>query len=120
MEAAGGRTIGSSLWPAAAALALAACGGSGGSQTENSVDALRDAAEQSTPAARQVLENAAERLEGQNVQVPPGAPGSPVQDAMNQAGAAQAQSEQQAPPPMQAQPHRAGDPVPPPKTMAPQ
>lgn len=97
--------------------ALGACGGAGDGAAENGAEALRSAAEQSSPAARDILINEAERIEDQNVQAPPGAPGSPVQDAMQRAGNAQAAD---APPPLQAQPHKAGDPVPPPKTHPPQ
>lgn len=94
----------------AAAFALAACD-QRDTTTENSVEALEEAAEQSTPRAAEVLENAAERIEDQNVQLPPGAPGSPVQEAMERAGDAQTVE----PPPMiNAKPHREGDPVPPP------
>ena len=106
---------------AAAALlavaALGACGGAKDSTAENSAEALRDAADQSTPEARDILMNEAERIEDRNVQLPPGAPGSPVQDAMQRAGNAQVTD---APPPLQARPHRPGDPGPPPKTHPPQ
>jgi hypothetical protein len=101
----------------AAGLALGGCGGGNKSQTENNINALESAAEQSTPQARDILLNEADRLEGQNVHLPPNAPGSPTQEAMNKAGNVQAQ---QAAPPQQAQPHRAGEPTPPPKVTPPQ
>ncbi len=44
-----------------AALLLASCGGS--SPADNTADQLENAAEQSTPGAAQVLENAADRIE---------------------------------------------------------
>jgi len=76
----------------AAMLALGACGAgeNKGAQNaaQNSADVLRNAAEQSTPEAREVLLNEAQKIEGQNVTAAPGAPGSPVQDAMQNAGAA--------------------------------
>jgi hypothetical protein len=77
------------------ALSLAACGKS----AEEA--ALENAAEQSTPEAAAVLENAAE--EGAN-----------VQEAMQAAGNAQAGSHP-APISQGAKPHAPGDPVPPPK-----
>jgi hypothetical protein len=80
------------------ALALAACGKQGADA--NSAAALESAAEQSTPEAADVLRNAAEQ-------------GSNVQEAMQAAGNAQAQSAAQ--PSQGAKPHAAGDPVPPPK-----
>ena len=90
---------------AAAAFGLAACG----SPTEggNEAEALMNAAEQSTPEAAAVLENAAEQ-------------GANVQEAMQAAGNAQAEAIQprQAPPAVQAKPHAKGDPVPPPKVKA--
>ena len=90
-------------------LNLAACGGGGGSQAENTAEALEEAAEQSDPAAAQVLENAADSaLEG-NVS---------AQQALQSAGNAQAQTvpqAQQAPPSQQAQPNRGGQQTPPPK-----
>ena len=73
--------------------ALAACGGNKGSQTKNNVDALQNAADQSPPAAAEVLRNEADALRDQNIQVPPGDPNSPVQQAMNKAGNVQAGQE---------------------------
>ena len=108
--------------PALATLfALAACGSS--TPAENSAAALENAASQSDPAAAAVLENAADAVREQNSQLPPGAPGSPVQDALQDAGNAQAatvpqpqaQRQGQPAPPVGAKPHQPGDPVPPPK-----
>lgn len=98
------------LLAALAGTALAGCGG-GGSKAENSADALRNAADQSSPAAREVLMNEAQRIEEQNLQ------GPVVQDAMSKAGNAQSGN---AAAPVQAQPHKAGDPVPPPKVTPPE
>lgn len=86
-----------------APLVLAGCGQSGG----NEADALERAAEQSTPEAADVLRNAADR-------------GDNVQEAMQEAGNAQAAAAQPqaAPPTRDAKPHAAGDPVPPPKIPA--
>jgi len=103
---------------AAATLTLGACGGGGNAGNtaqapQNSAEALRSAAEQSTPEARQVLLNEAERLEGENVTAPPGAPGSPVQEAMENAADKAAAPP---PPPRQAVPRQPGDPAPPPTT----
>lgn len=62
------------LAPAAALILLAACGGN------SEEDKLREAADQSDPAAAAVLENAADN-------------GMSAQDAMDQAGAAQARAD---------------------------
>ena len=78
----------------AALLALAACGGR--EPAENTADQLEDAAEQSTPAAADVLENAADRVEEGGVRDPDAA----AQEALNQAGNAQAPG----PPPGTSQP----------------
>ena len=96
-----------------ALLPLAGCGGNSSGQTKNNVDALENAAEQADPMTRNVLLNQAERIEGTNTQLPPGAPGSPTQQALEQAANANAQANE---PPQQAVPHKAGDPAPPPKT----
>ena len=89
--------------PIAAALAigLAACGQQG--PAESKEELLEQAAEQSTPEAAAVLENAAEQ-------------GANVQEAMQAAGNAQVAGEARtpAPPVRQAKPHEKGDPVPPP------
>src|SRR3712207_5643649 len=96
------------LLPILPLLALAACGG-GGSPAENTAEALEQAAEQSDPAAAQVLENAADAArEG----------ASNAQGALQAAGNAQAATvpqPQQAPPSVQAQPNRGGQQTPPPK-----
>ena len=99
----------------AAALGLAACGQQ--SQAENSAEALENAAEQSTPEAAALLENRADEIRDQNVTAPIDAPGSPVQQALQDAGNAQAAADapQKAPPSQGAKPHAKGDPVPPPK-----
>jgi hypothetical protein len=91
----------------AALLPLAACGSGSQNPAENAADKLEEAAAQSDPAAAPVLENAADAVrEGR---------ASP-QDAMQQAGNAQAGTlPTQAPPSMQAQPNRAGQQVPPAK-----
>ena len=65
-----------------ALLALTACGGKG--PAENKADQLEEAAEQSTPAAEEVLENAADRIE-EGVPNPDRA----AQNALENAGDAQ-------------------------------
>ena len=87
---------------AALAIGLAGCGQQ--SPVENKAELLEEAAEQSTPEAAAVLENAAEQ-------------GANVQEAMQAAGNAQVagQAKTPAPPVRQAKPHAKGDPVPPPK-----
>lgn len=95
--------------PIAAFLGLAACGGGGQSQAENTAEALDQAAEQSDPAAAEVLENAADAVREGN--------GS-AQQALQNAGNAQAAAvpqPRQTPPSMQAQPNRTGQQTPPPK-----
>jgi hypothetical protein len=76
----------------AGAAMLAGCGGAGkgNSQTQNNVNALQSAANQSSPAAREVLQNEAANLSGQNVTLPPNDPRSPTQQAMNKAGQVEA------------------------------
>ena len=78
-----------SIAAAAGLLALAGCGGNEASET------LEEAAEQSTPAAAEVLENRADALEDADYNGSLSAPGSPVQDAMQDAGNASAPSEPQ-------------------------
>ncbi len=68
-------------------LLLSACGGGG--EAGNSADQLREAAEQSSPEAANVLENAADTIEQQNIQDPAAA-----QRALEQAGNVQAQGNQ--------------------------
>ena len=92
-----------------ALLGLAACGSGGQSQKENSADALENAAEQSDPAAAEVLENAADAVREGDVT---------AQQALQTAGNAQAATvpqPQRAAPPVQAQPNRGGQQTPPPK-----
>lgn len=97
----------------AACSALAACGG-GSAPAEDAAENLEAAAEQSDPAAAAVLENAADEIGDAD-----GAEANEItQRALEQAGNAQAATgagrPQAAPPSRQAQPHRPGDPVPPP------
>lgn len=104
--------------------ALAACGG-GSERAEQNADLLENAADQSTPAAAAVLENAADRIEEQDVALPPGHPDSSVQQAMDRAGAAQAEANRggtaptPVPPPVQAVPHGADKGNPPPTVRTP-
>jgi hypothetical protein len=98
----------SAALPAAALLLLSACGSGG--QADQTADKLEDAAEQSDPAAAAALQNSADSIrEGET--------GANAQEAMQQAGNAQAETvqPQQAPPSMQAQPNRTGQQTPPPK-----
>src|SRR5688572_4530981 len=67
-----------------AALLVAACG-SDPSPAESTADNLEEAADQSTPEAAAVLDNAAEQIRDQNVQDPAAAQG-----ALEAAGNAQA------------------------------
>jgi hypothetical protein len=101
-------------------LALAACGSS--DPASNTAERLQEAAEQSDPAAAEVLENAAAQIDDQNAAAPAGAPGSAAQEALEAAGNAQAATVQTGGgntatpgPPPGAKPHAPGDPVPPPK-----
>jgi hypothetical protein len=98
----------SATLPAAAFLILAACGG--GSPADQTADKLEEAAEQSDPAAAAALENAAADMRD-------GEGSGNAQEALQQAGNAQAATvqPQQAPPSMQAQPNRTGQQTPPPK-----
>ena len=92
------------------AFAIAGCGGDDAG--DNKVEALEAAAEQSTPAAAEVLENAAEQAEEGNVS---------IDAAMQAAGNAQVRggtAPTPAPPQRQAKPHAKGDPVPPPTIPA--
>jgi hypothetical protein len=67
------------------ALALAGCGGSG--PQDNAADRLESAADQSSPAAANVLDNEADRVRDSNVADENAA----VQGAMQAAGNAQAE-----------------------------
>lgn len=101
------------------AAGLAACGGaSSGSQTQNSVGRLENVADQSSPAAAGVLRDEAERLEGQNIQLAPDDPNSPVQAAINKAANVQSATDNPRPS-AGAMPRAPGDPVPPPKAAPP-
>ena len=71
-----------SLSAAGLALLLAACGGD--TAAESTADNLEKAAEQSTPEAAAVLENAADQIEAGNVQDP-----AAGQKALEAAGNAQ-------------------------------
>ncbi len=68
----------------AASLILVACGGND-SPAEQRADSLEEAAEQSNPAAAEVLEERAEQIRESNIQNP-----SATQDALEAAGNAQA------------------------------
>jgi hypothetical protein len=101
----------SAAFPAAALLVLAACGSGG--QADQTADKLEEAAEQSDPAAAAALENSAQSIrEGESA--------ANEQEALQEAGNAQAATvqPQQAPPSMQAQPNRTGQQTPPPKVPA--
>ena len=94
--------------PASALLLLCACGGGGGDTKADQLDA---AAEQSDPAAAAVLQNAADAAREGN--------GAAPQQALEDAGNAQAATlPTPTPPSKQAQPHKPGDPVPPPQAEA--
>lgn len=101
----------------APALALASCGSSS-DPTEQQADRLENAAEQSTPEAAAVLDNAADTIRDQGATGDAGDPNSSVQQAMEQAGAAQAGNAAgtttPAPPSQQAVPHGAEKGNPPP------
>ena len=69
----------------AAGLGFAAAGCGSESPAENKAEALEEAAEYSTPAAADVLENAAEEIREENITEP-----GVTQDALEAAGNAQA------------------------------
>jgi hypothetical protein len=105
--------------PAAALLLLCACGAGG--QADATADKLEEAAEQSDPAAAEVLETAADDIREGNSASPASAPGSEAQQAMEAAGNAQEATlyqPQPAPPSLQAEPNRGGQQTPPPKTKS--
>jgi hypothetical protein len=79
------------LLPVAAALALGACAKQ--STAENAADQLDNAAAQSDPAAAAELENAADAIRDNEVDVAVNAPGSAAQQALENAGEAQARSQ---------------------------
>ena len=111
----------SATLPAAALLFLCACGGGGQNQAEATAEKLEEAAEQSDPAAAEVLENAADEVRDGNAAAPASDGNSQAQQALEAAGNAQAGTvprPQSAPPSMQAQPNRGGQQTPPPKTKA--
>jgi hypothetical protein len=79
-------------------LALAACSGhSSNDAADQQADALDNAAEQSTANAAKVLHSQADAIRENGAVGAPGQPGSTVQQAMNQAGAAQSGHAKQAP-----------------------
>jgi hypothetical protein len=96
----------------AATALLSACG-------SNSSSKLEEAAEQSDPAAANVLLDQANALEGQGDSGSLSDPNSPAQQALEAAGNAAAQAAPPAPqqqgPATGAKPHAAGEPVPPPQ-----
>ena len=77
----------------AALLVLPACGGPAEETApvsgESVAEKLEGAADQSGPAAKQVLESAAAEARQHPTMVPPGEPGSFVQDTMERAGKAE-------------------------------
>ena len=77
-------------------LALAACGSK--SPNEAQADRLDNAAEQSTPAAAEVLHNAADEIRENGATGAPSEPGSTAQEALKNAAKAQSY-ETQAPMP---------------------
>lgn len=84
---------------AAAAFSLAACSGGASNQSEAQADKLENAAEQSTPEAAEVLQRQADQIRDNGAAGASGQPGSSVQQAMDKAGAAQADNVQAAPAP---------------------
>lgn len=80
------------------AIALAACSShSTNDAAEQQADALDNAADQSSPKAADVLHDQADAIRENGAVGAPGQPGSTVQRAMNQAGAAQSDDAKQAP-----------------------
>lgn len=98
-------------------LALAACGRQ--TPADKTADQLDQAAEQSDPAAADVLENRADAIRA-NETASPSTLNMAVQNAMESAGNSQARTvDRQTPTPpssRQAVPHGPGDPTPPPTT----
>jgi hypothetical protein len=100
---------------------LTACSGGASDQAEAQADKLDNAAEQSTPEAAAVLENQADAIRANGATGAVGEPGSTAQQAMEQAGQAQADATaapaaSATPPSRQAVPHGAEKGNPPPKT----
>ncbi|MDB5698344.1 MAG: hypothetical protein JWN69_1148 [Alphaproteobacteria bacterium] len=99
----------------AAVALLPACGGDSSSK-------LREAAEQSDPAAANVLLDEANAIDERGSSGSLSDPNSPAQKALEQAGAVTASAAppppQEPPPPVGAKPHGSRDPVPPPKVDA--
>jgi hypothetical protein len=71
---------------------LAACSGGASDQAEAQADQLDNAAEQSTPEAAVVLENQADRIRDNGAEGASGTSGSTVQNAVDEAGEAQARN----------------------------
>jgi len=90
-------------------VALSACGSS--SPQDNAAERLDRAAEQSDPAAAEVLHNKADAIRENEA----GDPGAAAQNALSEAGNAQAPAVQPSSQD-QARPHRAGEPMPPAQT----
>jgi len=99
-------------------LTLVACG-SADTQADRNADQLEKAAAQSDPVSANVLNNAADKIRATGDTQAPGTPGSPTQRALesaaNQSSSASTAATP-APEPLQAAPHKAGDPVPGTKT----
>ena len=87
------------FFAAAALLLLAACAGGSSDQAEAQADTLDNAAQQSTPEAAAVLENRADAIRADGAVGAPGDPNSSVQQAMENAGAAQDAEQAPAPGP---------------------
>jgi type VI protein secretion system component VasK len=103
-------------------LMSAACSGNSSQQSaaDNQADQLDNAAEQSTPEAAAVLENQADAIRDNGAAGAPGQPGSTTQQALEEAGQAQAtgpaSSPGVTPPARQALPSGAEKGTPPPTT----
>lgn len=87
------------VFPALIAFAaLSACSGAS-SETETQADRLENAASQSTPEAAEVMQDQADAIRANGAAGEVGTPGGSVQQAMEQAGAAQANAQPPAPGP---------------------
>lgn len=73
-----------------ATLGLAACAKTG--PAENTADMLENAADQSTPAAANILDNAADAVRANGLAADPADPDGPVQNALEDAANAQART----------------------------